>query len=203
MRSRSPSESALAFSAAMGHLSDGVAEHDVPLQGPDLRARDLGDRRARDRHRRPARLAGTSPHSRGREASRAIRGRARSSSRASAAIVVIPRVRGHQGRIHLDGLRDLRRRAEPDLPLPDPLRRDGARLRTRGRPRLGDRRGGGLHGLRRQRDAARPHQYPYYEAPGLSIARLREPRARLGAKAQSRTRSSSVSASSRSWSSSR
>ncbi|NJN00852.1 MAG: zinc metallopeptidase [Aquincola sp.] len=48
-------------------------------------------------------------------------------------------VRGSEGRLHLDDVRHIRRRTEPDLPLPDPLRRNGTRVSSRDRPRLGDR----------------------------------------------------------------
>ena len=49
-----------------GPRIDCVAQHDAPLQGPDLRARELGDRRARDRRRRAARSSQGSPRWRGR-----------------------------------------------------------------------------------------------------------------------------------------
>ncbi len=135
---------AFAFAAAMGHASTAWREHDAPLQGPDLRARDVGDRSARDRDRRP-------PGRRGRRRARASEGRGarpadtrlRRHERRGAR--GLRRVRRGQGRVHLDRLRDLRRRAEPHLPLPDPLRRDGARVRARRRPRLGDRGRGDLH----------------------------------------------------------
>ena len=102
-----------------------------------------------------------------------------------AALVRLRLVRGDQGRVHLDGLRDPRRRAQPHLPLPDPVRRDRARSSRAGRPRLGDRARAAVftsdrrHGDRR----SRLDNYPYYEAHGLSILALREPRARLAARA--------------------
>ena len=80
-------------------------------------------------------------------------------------------LRGGQGRVHLDGLRDARRRAQPHLPLP---RSSSLRRRSRSRAESGA--AGRSRARRSSRSTSSPRprststQYPYYEAHGLSIA---------------------------------
>ncbi len=162
-----------------GPCVDRLARDDVHLQGPHLRACELGDGRARDRHRRPSRpgrdrgacatqVGGARPaHARLRRDER--RGADR-----------LHRLCGHQGRVQLDGLLDAHRRAEPDLPLPRSLRSDGARLRARRRSRLGNRRCRGVHGLRRHRRAAAPRPVPVLRGARALDRGVREPGARVG-----------------------
>ena len=133
---------AFALLGADGTPLDELARDDRLLQGPDLRARRLGGRRALDRDRGPARARSASPRSPARRASRAHRRRARSSSRASRLSRRSCGTRGSRARTS-ERLRDRRRRAKRHLPRPDPLRLDGDGARARRRTRVGDRRGGG------------------------------------------------------------
>ena len=120
------------------------------------------------------RCSPASRHSHGREARRRSEdARVRHHERLRARR--LRRVRGHQGRADLDHVLDPRRRAEPDLPLPDPLRRDRARVRPRGRARLGDRRRDGLHRVRRHRGAAPARQLPVLRGARALAAGVPEP----------------------------
>ena len=88
----------------------------------------------------------------------------------AAALATFVLVRGHQGRVPVDGLRDARRRAERHLPgaaRSSPRRRSSSSAASaaggRSRRQPSSR-------LRRRRDPASSSTYPYYEAHGLSIA---------------------------------
>ena len=155
-----------------------MAQHDARMEGPHRRPRDLGDRRARDRDRRPARhrrrRRARSPQGRG--AGRRDAGVRRHERRGARRV---RRLRGREGRVHLDGLRDVRRRAEPHLPVPGPLRRDRARVRPRDRTHLGDCRRGGLHDLRRRGDASAPRHVPVLRGARPLDRGVREPQAGL------------------------
>ena len=89
------------------------------------------------------------------------------------------RLRRDQGRLHLHGLRDARRRAERHLPRPCPVRGRGAGRGAWRRAQLGDRRGDRLHALRRRVDAPPPRELPVLRGARALDRRLREPGARV------------------------
>ena len=96
-----------------------------------------------------------------------------------AALIVFVAYAGVKGAVQLDGLLHARRRAQPHLPLPDPVRRDGARLRPRCRTWLGDRGRRDLHALRRHRCAAPPRSVPVLRGARPLDRGVRESRVRV------------------------
>ena len=109
-----------------------------------------------------------------------------------AAVVVLRLLRGGQGRVPLDDLREPHARAEPRLPRAASLRRDSAVLRARG-GRWWAVVAAGVFVLYLVRTT--PYaldQYPNYEAHGLAILALANRDLPLARRARSSTRSSTV-----------
>ena len=151
-----------------------LARHDRRVSGADSRARGVGVGSSRDRNRSPSAPRwhrGTRKATKRGHRSEDARVRHHRRLRARR----VRRVRGHQGSADLDHVLDPRRRAEPDLPLPDPLRRDCARVRPGGRTRLGDRRRDGLHRVRRHRGTAPSRQLPVLRGARALAAGVPEP----------------------------
>ena len=107
----------------------GLGRDDGALEGPHRRVRPLGGGRVRDRRRRPAADRGAGG-ARATAGGAARPGDPRVRARVGLGAVLPRLLRRAQGRLHLDEARELRRRAEPDLPRADRLRLDRAPARA-------------------------------------------------------------------------